>query len=66
VPDDVALVGFDDLPLAQHTQPPLTTVRQPLDRVGASAARRLLAELDGTTEPGDPILPTSLVLRSTT
>jgi len=64
VPDDVAVVGFDDLPLAQHTQPPLTTVRQPLERVGAAAAQRLLAELDGTAEPYDPVLPTTLVARA--
>jgi DNA-binding LacI/PurR family transcriptional regulator len=66
VPDDVAVVGFDDLPLAQHTRPPLTTVRQPLERVGAAAARRLLSDMDGTDEPGDPILPTTLVSRAST
>jgi DNA-binding LacI/PurR family transcriptional regulator len=64
VPDDVAVVGFDDLPLAQHTQPPLTTIRQPLERVGAAAAQRLLSELDGTADPIDPVLPTTLVTRA--
>jgi DNA-binding LacI/PurR family transcriptional regulator len=64
VPDDIAVIGFDDLPLAQHTQPPLTTIRQPLDRVGAVAAARLLAELDGISEEADPILPTTLISRS--
>ena len=61
VPDDVAVIGFDDLPLAQHTQPPLTTIRQPLERVGAAAAQRLLAELDGVGDVLDPVLPTTLV-----
>jgi DNA-binding LacI/PurR family transcriptional regulator len=64
VPDDIAVIGFDDLPLAQHTHPPLTTIRQPLDRVGAVAAARLLAELDGVCEEADPILPTTLISRS--
>jgi DNA-binding LacI/PurR family transcriptional regulator len=64
VPDDVAVIGFDDLPLAQHTQPPLTTIRQPLERVGAVAAQRLLAELDGVGDTLDPVLPTTLVARA--
>lgn len=66
VPDDVAVIGFDDLPLAQHTQPPLTTIRQPLELVGAAAAHRLLAELDGATDdPGaHSVLPTNLVARA--
>lgn len=64
VPDDVAVVGFDDLPLAQHTQPPLTTIRQPLERVGSVAAERLLAQLDGEGDACDPVLPTTLVARA--
>jgi DNA-binding LacI/PurR family transcriptional regulator len=64
VPDDVAVIGFDDLPLAQHTQPPLTTIRQPLERVGAAAAALLLSALDGTDDNQDPVLPTTLVARA--
>jgi DNA-binding LacI/PurR family transcriptional regulator len=64
VPDDVAVIGFDDLPLAQHTQPPLTTIRQPLERVGAAAAELLLAALDGCDDSHDPVLPTTLVARA--
>lgn len=63
VPEDVAVIGFDDLPLAAYTQPALTTVRQPVEEIGAVAARRLLALMDGNAQGGDPILPTSLIHR---
>jgi DNA-binding LacI/PurR family transcriptional regulator len=66
VPDDVAVIGFDDLPLAQHTQPALTTIRQPLDRVGAAAAELLLAAIDGEAEEPYPVLATTLVTRAST
>lgn len=46
VPDDVAVVGFDDFQLAQHTDPPLTTVRQPLEEIGHTMVRLLLEEMD--------------------
>jgi len=64
IPDDVAVIGFDDLPMAQHTQPPLTTVRQPIEQFGAVAARRLLAAIDGAGGGEDHILPTTLISRS--
>jgi DNA-binding LacI/PurR family transcriptional regulator len=63
VPDDVAVIGFDDLPLAAYTQPPLTTVRQPVEEMGAVAARHLLSLMEGTGGGGNPVLPTSLALR---
>jgi len=63
VPDDVAIIGFDDLPLAQHTQPPLTTVRQPIEEIGTIAARRMLAELDGLADEQEALLPTTLITR---
>jgi len=64
VPDDVAVVGFDDLPMAAYTEPPLTTVRQPVEELGATAARRLLATIEGRAEDGAlHVLPTTLVLR---
>jgi LacI family transcriptional regulator, galactose operon repressor len=47
VPDDVSVVGFDDLPFAPWTAPPLTTVRQPLRDMGAMAARMLLSLIKG-------------------
>ncbi|MFE5833738.1 LacI family DNA-binding transcriptional regulator [Streptomyces sp. NPDC056508] len=64
VPDDVAVVGFDDLPMARHTEPPLTTVRQPMRAMGSAAAGMLLARLRGTPLPDEPqIIPTELVVR---
>jgi LacI family transcriptional regulator len=67
VPEDVAIVGFDDVPLAVYTEPKLTTVHQPLREMGAKAARTLMALLDGTPLSGAPeILPTSLVVRGST
>jgi LacI family transcriptional regulator len=67
VPGDVAVVGFDDIPLAAHTQPPLTTIRQPSREMGETAARLLLAQLGGAPRPVGPlIVPTSLVIREST
>jgi DNA-binding LacI/PurR family transcriptional regulator len=64
VPDDVALVGFDDLVTSQHTDPPLTTVRQPLADMGREMTRMLLATIAG--EEPDPvvIMRTELVVRA--
>lgn len=67
VPDDVAVVGFDDIPLAAHTDPPLTTIRQPLRQMGEAAARMLLSHLDGAVLPDHPhTIPTSLIIRGST
>ncbi|MFF9499804.1 LacI family DNA-binding transcriptional regulator [Streptomyces sp. NPDC014656] len=64
VPDDVAVVGFDDLPMARHTEPPLTTVRQPMRAMGSTAAGLILARLRGAPLPDEPqVLPTELVVR---
>lgn len=64
VPEDVAVVGFDDIPVAEHTQPALTTVRQPSREMGEKAASMLLSLLAGEQPPEEPwIVPTSLVVR---
>ncbi|MBP2325242.1 LacI family transcriptional regulator [Kibdelosporangium banguiense] len=64
VPDDVAVIGFDDIPIAAHTQPALTTVRQPSREMGEAAARMLLSRLAGEPFPHEPhIVPTSLIVR---
>lgn len=47
IPDDVSVVGFDDIQNAAYTNPPLTTVRQPLIRMGETAARTLLDRIEG-------------------
>jgi len=64
VPDDVALVGFDDSSIARHTDPQLTSVRQPIEELGRNMAKLLLTQLrpgEGLPEP--VVLPTELVVR---
>ncbi len=64
IPDDVAVVGFDDIPTAAFTTPSLTTIRQPFYEMGLSAARLLVENLKGSPLPAAPILlPTSLIVR---
>lgn len=63
VPDDVAVVGFDDIPLARYVAPPLTTVRQPSYELGLEATRAVLAALRGEVLPEGVILPAELVVR---
>ncbi len=63
VPDDVALVGFDDSELAADSDPPLTTVRQPIEALGAEMGRLLLDQLDGDASPRGVTLETELVVR---
>jgi LacI family transcriptional regulator len=67
VPEDVAVVGFDDLPLAGHTHPPLTSVRQPLREMGAAAARTLISHFAGAPLPERPtVIPTTITVRGST
>jgi LacI family transcriptional regulator len=67
VPDDVAIVGFDDVSLASYTEPALTTVHQPLREMGETAARMLMGHFDGTSLPDAPaVLPTTLIVRGST
>src|SRR5262245_12726527 len=66
VPDDVALVGFDDTELARSADPPLTTVRQPIERLGREMARLLLAQIEAGVPPTGIVLKTELVVRSST
>ncbi len=64
IPDDVAMVGFDDLPVASIVEPGLTTMRQPIDRLGTMAAEMLLDLIEGKVEgPQHVILPVQLVVR---
>lgn len=66
VPDDLAIVGFDDIPIAGLASPALTTVHQPIRRLGLEAATLLLAAVEGdATSLTDRLieLPTQLVIR---
>lgn len=64
VPEDVAVVGFDDMPFARYVHPGLTTVRQPIEELGRAAAELLLGRIRGeATEPREVVLGTELVVR---
>jgi LacI family transcriptional regulator len=67
VPQDVALIGFDDTPIASMVEPALTTVRQPIERMGSMAVELLLDLLASSSSDQVPahriILPTELIVR---
>ncbi|MEV8624610.1 LacI family DNA-binding transcriptional regulator [Streptomyces sp. NPDC051079] len=66
VPEDVALVGVDDSAVARLMDPPLTSVRQPIEEMGRTMARMVLDRIAGPAEAAEPqwrVLPTTLVLR---
>lgn len=65
IPDDVAVIGFDDVREAQLATPPLTTVRQPLDELGRTMTRVLLGRTGGTEPRQRTVLDTELVVRTT-
>lgn len=65
VPDDTAIVGWDDVMAARYVRPALTTVRQPVREIGELAATRLHERVTRAAPPADPVvLPTELVIRS--
>ena len=66
VPADLSVVGFDDIELASHVQPPLTTVHQPVRRKGQEACRLLLAAIEGrdAARPDHRLLETRLIVRA--
>ena len=67
VPDDVAIVGYDDLPIASMASPQLTTVNQPIREIGMIAAETLIDLLQNDiTTPKQIILPVELVTRAST
>ena len=66
-PDDVSVVGFDDMPFASHFNPPLTTVHTPLLDVGAEAARILLEQIEEPDLPARALkLRPELIVRAST
>lgn len=66
IPDDISVIGFDDLPPAGWTDPPLTTIRQPLAQMGAAAVDALVQLRLGRTPAARTELSTTLVVRSST
>ncbi len=65
VPDDISLVGFDDLPGSSYTTPPLTTIRQPLYEIGLLSTNALLRLINGETVDTQ-VPPLELIVRETT
>ncbi|MFK8911987.1 LacI family DNA-binding transcriptional regulator [Streptomyces sp. YS-3] len=65
VPEDVALIGFDDSAIARHMEPPLTSVRQPIEEMGRAMTDLLLTQIAAGERAGTQlVLPTELVVRS--
>jgi LacI family transcriptional regulator len=66
-PEDVSIVGFNDMPFIDRLRPPLTSVRVPQREIGATAADLLLAQLtDGETPPRELLLDPRLIVRAST
>lgn len=66
VPDDMSLIGFDDIFFAQFTDPPLTTIRQPKREMGRKAMETLLTIIGGSTSERTITLPGELIVRRST
>jgi LacI family repressor for deo operon, udp, cdd, tsx, nupC, and nupG len=67
VPDDLSVVGFDDIQFARYIDPPLTTVAQPMREIGEGTVRLLLEILDGNEiAPVSITLPHTLMVRAST
>ncbi|MEZ0112793.1 DNA-binding LacI/PurR family transcriptional regulator [Catenulispora sp. EB89] len=64
VPEDVALVGYDDLDVAELTEPPLTTIHQPLPDMARAMVASLLTQIGGEHAPESVVLPNALVVRA--
>jgi DNA-binding LacI/PurR family transcriptional regulator len=63
IPDDISIIGFDDIPFAKVTCPPLTTVHQPLREKGKLAAELLVQNIEGKEIFSQNLLTTRLVVR---
>lgn len=67
VPGDVSVVGYDDSAFMKYTEPPLTTVRQPIESMGRAAVDRLVSQLDGQRDgPAELLFAPELVVRGST
>ena len=63
IPQDVVVTGFDDVPIARHLHPPLTTVRQPMQDLGATAFDTLYSKIRTGKGKPDAMLPVQLIVR---
>ena len=67
VPEQLAVIGIDDMPLSSHFDPPLTTMRQDMSQIGMEATRILIQAINGNAEPSRQIkLPAELIIRKST
>jgi LacI family transcriptional regulator len=66
IPDDISVVGFDDVQHSAYSLPPLTTVRQPLRELGREAANAIVALIDGRKPPLGAMAPLELIVREST
>jgi len=64
IPDVVAVVGFDDVPLSRYMSPPLTTVRAPTEQTGKDAVKQLVHLIRGEPAESITLLPTELIVRN--
>ncbi|SDC24250.1 transcriptional regulator, LacI family [Pelagirhabdus alkalitolerans] len=63
VPDDISIIGFDDIAIAKHTNPPLTTIKQDKELIGRQAAIMLLDKMNGETKQYTKVVPVQLIKR---
>ena len=66
VPGDLSVIGYDDSVLMSATDPPLTTIRQPIDAIGSAAVDMLVGQIEGLPVSADELLQPELVARGTT
>ena len=65
VPEDVSVIGYDDIPEAEFSDPPLTTIRQPMEEIGQAATRLLIQMIkDRNITPKQVLFDTKLIIRS--
>lgn len=65
IPQDISVIGYDDIAVSEYYDPPLTTIHQPIREVGVQAARMLIQQIEDPERPcGDIILKTELVRRA--
>ena len=65
VPEDISIIGYDDIPEAEFSDPPLTTIRQPMEEIGRAATRLLVRIIeDREATPNQTLFDTELIVRS--